>query len=79
MNFFGTLLKDARGRESITLSLVVPSWAALLVKFLLAGIKLPVVGVVPPMSASEFGAATALILAIWLGREWTDKRGNSNG
>lgn len=73
MRLFGKLLKDSRGRESMTLSLVVPAWAALLIKFLLAGITLPVVGAVPAMSAGEFGAAVALVLAIWLGREWTDK------
>lgn len=76
MKILGALLKDARGRESITLSLVVPAWLALLVKFLAAGLTLPVVGAVPPMSATEFGLAMAGILSIWLGREWTEKKGN---
>lgn len=79
MKFLRTLLKDSRGRESTTLSLVVPAWFVLLVKFLLAGIKLPVVGLVPPMSATEFGLAVAGVLAIWLGREWTEKKGSGNG
>lgn len=76
MSLFGWLLKDSRGRESMTLSLVVPAWLALLVKFLLAGLTLPVVGAVPPMSATEFGMAIAGIMAIWLGREWTEKKGS---
>lgn len=76
MRLLGNLLKDSRGRESITLSLVVPAWLALLVKFLVAGLTLPVVGVVPAMSATEFGTAMAGVLAIWLGREWTEKKGS---
>jgi hypothetical protein len=67
-------LKDSRGRQSITLVFVGASWLAVWLKFVLAGATLPVFGLVPPMSAGEFGAATALILAIWLGREWTDKK-----
>lgn len=66
-------LKDTRGRESITLGFVAASWLALWLKFILAGATLPLVGTVPAMSASEFGAAVALVLAIWLGREWTEK------
>lgn len=76
MNLFGNLLKDSRGRESMTLSLVVPAWFALLVKFLAAGLTLPIFGTVPAMSATEFGLAIAGVLAIWLGREWTEKKGN---
>jgi hypothetical protein len=76
MRLLGNLPKDSRGRESITLSLVVPAWLALLVKFLVAGLTLPVVGVVPAMSATEFGMAMAGVLAIWLGREWTEKKGS---
>ena len=75
MNFLRTLLKDSRGRESMTLSLIVPAWLALLVKFILAGLTLPVFGEVPAMSATEFGIAMAGVLAIWLGREWTEKKG----
>lgn len=79
MSLFSRLLRDSRGRESITLSLVVPAWFALLVKFLAAGLTLPVIGIVPPMSATEFGLAMAGVLAIWLGREWTEKKGSGNG
>lgn len=63
-------LKDSRGRESTTLAFVSAAYAALLVKFVLAGATLPLFGTVPPMSATEFGLAVAGVLAIWLGREW---------
>lgn len=66
-------LKDSRGRQSITLAFVGVSWLAVWLKFVFAGATLPLFGLMPPMSASEFGTAAALILAIWLGREWTDK------
>lgn len=67
-------MKDSRGRESTTLVFVTLSWAAVWVKFILAGATLPVFGLVPLMSATEFGMAMAGILAIWLGREWTEKK-----
>lgn len=67
-------LKDSRGRESVTLMFVALSWWAVWLKFVFAGATLPVVGLVPLMSATEFGLATAGILAIWLSREWADKK-----
>lgn len=67
-------LKDSRGKESITLMFVSLSWWAVWVKFLFAGATIPLFGAVPPMPATEFGLATAGILAIWLSREWTDKK-----
>jgi len=48
---------------------VVISWFAVLVKFIVAGINLGVLGVAPPMSATDFGIAVTGILAIWVGRE----------
>jgi len=67
-------IKDSRGKESITLTFVALSWSAVWLKFVLAGATLPIFGLVPLMSATEFGLATAGILAIWLGREWADKK-----
>lgn len=67
-------LKDSRGRESTTLAFVSAAYAALLIKFVLAGATLPLFGAVPAMGATEFGLAVAGVLAIWLGREWTDKK-----
>ena len=64
---------DARGRESKTLFFVSVSWAAVVVKFLLAGMTIPVLGTQPPMTASEFAIATGTILAIWLTREFGEK------
>lgn len=67
-------LADGRGKQSTTLFFVAVSWAAVTVKFFAAGAKLGALGVMPVMGAGEYGAAVALILAIWLGRELTEKR-----
>lgn len=69
-------LTDSRGKESVTLSFVAISWVALLCKFLLAGMTLGPLGVMPLMSAPEFGGSVTAILLIWLGREWTEKKGD---
>ena len=68
------LVKDSRGRESTTLTFVAISWAVLVIKFLFAGLTLPVVGQIASMTATEFGMAFTAVLAVWLGREWTEKR-----
>lgn len=67
-------LKDSRGKESTTAFLVGISWAVVTVKFLIAGMALGGLGVMPAMGAGEYGTAVGVILAIWLGREWTEKR-----
>lgn len=64
---------DSSGRESRTLFFVSASWLVVWIKFLVAGLKLPIVGVVPHMTATEFGMSVAAILAIWIGREWVKK------
>jgi len=66
-------LPSVRGKQSTTLLFVSVSWAVVLVKFLVAGVNLGPLGIMPPMGAGEFGSAVALILAIWLGREWQEK------
>lgn len=70
----GGLITDSRGQQSRTLVFVTVSWAVLVVKFALAGLVIPVLGSVPAMTAAEFGSAMAMILAIWLGREWQARR-----
>jgi len=72
MRFLPTI-KDSRGRESHTLFFVAAANSVLLFKYGLAGLMLFGIGPFPPMSAGEFGSAFVLILAAWLGREWTDK------
>lgn len=64
---------DSQGRESRTFVIVSLSWIAVWLKFICAGLTLPVFGAVPPMSATEFGTAVGLILAVWIGREWVKK------
>lgn len=68
-------IKDSRGRESHTLLFVAMAALVLVYKFAVAGLELWGLKF-PAMSATEFGAAFALVLAIWLGREWTDKTGS---
>jgi len=57
-------VKDSRGRESTTLSFVGASWFAATVMFMWKG---------GAAALGSYGAAVGLILAIWLGREWTEK------
>ena len=66
-------MKDGRGKKSKTLFFVSISWLVLTLKFLFAGVTLMTLGQIPPMTASEFGMAVAMILGLWLGREYTDK------
>lgn len=71
MNRFA--MKDSRGNRSITLTFVTISLAVVLIKFALAGLKLGSLGMVPAMSGTEFAAAAGAVLAIWWGREKTEK------
>lgn len=66
-------IKDSRGRESHTLVFVTLAALVLIYKFFVAGITIFGIGPFPAMSASEFGLSFAGIMAVWLGREWTDK------
>lgn len=69
-------MRDSRGRESKTLFFVAIGWAALVFKFILAGMTFkypPIDFTFAPMSAGEFGAAFAMIIGIWLGHEWQEK------
>ena len=67
-------IKDSRGKQSTTLTFVAASWLAVFGKFVVAGMNLGALGVMPEMGAGEFGAAVGVILGIWLGREWTEKK-----
>lgn len=71
MNRFA--MKDSRGNRSITLTFVTVSLAVVLIKFALAGLQIGPLGTVPPMSGTEFAAAAGAVLAIWWGREKTEK------
>jgi hypothetical protein len=64
---------DSSGRESRTFVIVSFSWLAVWVKFIGAGLTLPVLGTIPPMTATEFGVSIAAIMSIWLGREFIKK------
>lgn len=64
---------DVRGKPSRTLPFVAGSWLAVTLKFIVAGVTLGPLGEMPAMDASTYGSAVALILAIWVGREWKQK------
>lgn len=60
--------KDSRGRESTTLSFVLLSW--------LAGTGAFIYSLVTdhPYGLTDYGLFVGAVLAIWLGREWTEKK-----
>lgn len=62
-------IKDSRGRESHTLMFVAVSWLAVTMRYVASGFV-----DIPATTATEYGGAVGMILAIWLGREWTEKR-----
>lgn len=63
-------MNDSRGVKSTTLSFVAVSWLAVTGKFISGTAGW---GPEPFMTATEYGTAVALILGIWLGREYTEK------
>lgn len=69
-------MKDSKGKESKTLFFVSVTWSVMVFKFLIAGLKYGEV-TAPPMDIQSFGIAVAAVLAIWLGREWTEKNAKS--
>ena len=66
-------IKDSRGRESHTLVFVALAALVLIYKFAVAGLTLWGI-TFPVMGATEFGLAFGIVLAVWLGREWTEKK-----
>jgi len=58
------MMLKARGRESITLNFVAASWLAMTVMFMWKG---------GAADITNYGLAVAALLAVWLGREWTEK------
>ena len=58
--------------QSTTLKFVIVSYALVSLKYLLAGVELPMLGLMADMSANDYAMAITLILTIWLGREWRE-------
>lgn len=69
---------DSRGRESTTLAFVRLSWLILTVKYAIGGMSLGKLGSAPVVDTTAYGAAVALVLGIWLGREWSDKKAGAD-
>ncbi len=57
-------------RESTTLKFVIISYAIITIKYLVSGMTLPVVGLMPVTGMTEYAGSVAAILTIWLAREW---------
>jgi len=64
---------DSRNKESTTLLFVAVAFVVVIIKFVLAGLSLGVLGVVPAMSGGEFAMAVGAVLGVWLTREWKEK------
>ncbi len=67
------MMVDSRGKNSKTLTFVTIAFIVVIVKFVLAGLVIPVLGTVPVMGGGEFAAAIGAVLGIWTAREWKDK------
>lgn len=68
------LLKDSRGKPSLTFTLIVPPYCLVLAKFAIGGLTLGSLGTFPVMSGGELAAALGAIFALWWGREKTEKQ-----
>jgi len=79
MNLKQMTVCDSRGNESKTLFFVIVTWAVLLGKFIISGMTLPVIGLMPEMGAGEFGLAVTGVLGIWTMREHTEKNKPTRG
>lgn len=66
-------MRDARKKESRTLTFVAVAFSAATLKFVVGGVTLGDLGTLPAMGGGEYAAAVGTVLAIWLGREWTEK------
>jgi len=71
------MIKDSRGNPSSVLSMTVVGVISVIGKFLAAGLTLPLVGTVPPMSAGEFSAAFGVVVGVWVAHE-NNKRKQEN-
>lgn len=68
-------MKDSSLRESKTLLFVTIAFLAITIKFMLAGVDLSVYGFGKPsdISLGEYASSFAMVLAVWLGREWVKR------
>ncbi len=67
-------MQDSRGKKSKTLLFVTTAFVTVTAKFIAAGATIGTFGTQPNMTASEYGIAVGIVLGIWLGREWTEKK-----
>jgi hypothetical protein len=72
-------IKDTKGKESTTLTIVVACIVPIVIKFFIGGLTLPFgLGVAPVIGAAEYGLALTGLIGVWLNREWKEaKYGNT--
>ena len=68
------LLKDSKGKESTTLTIVIGCLIPLVTKFTLGGMTIAGLGTMPVIGAGEFGLAAAGLIGVWLNREWKEAK-----
>lgn len=69
--------RDARGRESRTLSFVIVAFSLMTLRFVLGGLDFDFGAfhyAVASTHMVDYGAAVAAVIAVWVGREWVDAK-----
>lgn len=67
--------RDSKGRESRTLWFVCVAFFVLTFRFFAGGLEFtigPVHWLIQSAPLTDYGVAIAAILAVWVGREWTN-------
>ena len=69
--------RDGHGRESRTLWFVALTWMVMTLRFLMGGVDLTAGWLhwaITPSPILDYGAAVSAILAVWVGREWVNRK-----
>jgi hypothetical protein len=66
-------MMDEGGRESRTLSFVSVAFWVITIKYVLSNLDLHFFGAQAPVSMTEYASSFALIIGVWIGREWVKK------
>lgn len=70
MNLKRLTATDSKGNESKILGIAIVSWLAMLAKFIVGGLTLPIIGEQPVWTMGEFSTGTAALLAVIAARKW---------
>ncbi len=72
-------LTDSRGNKSKTLFFVSVAFAAITIKFFLAGMTIPHLGPIATMGAPEYAGAVFGVMLPWVAREFKQKQLEAGG